>query len=584
MVAGVILLLSAIAVNNSVLSWVASSMRLSELTGLQIKSFLLVLLEDASSTRTPPTLEDAKRQWTQLMEHDDRLYSMLVATLAQVPAIAEVSVGDLRERIIASSNTSRIGAPVVKARSLAELQASGAWARFSSLFSRSEDFEQRILLGLPGEQVPVFTIQVLVSNALLRDAIWPDLRAILAAACASLLAAGMLMFYVARRGTHHLSRISQLIDRIAEGRSPEQDAAEEPGGDLAVVESKLNLLGTQYRGAVRDAAALRGNMAALLQGLSDVTLLLDPEGRVILAGGPCERLLGVAPVVGEVFPIRAVRDAARERRPVQDQPLKHGDGRMAMSIDFLPDSSAALVRIRDAEGSRRLEQELAASSRLDAINRLTGGVAHEIKNPLNSISARLALLESMVEEVPEAGEELRVISQEVDRLDHVVRTFLDFTHPVELEREDVDLGAMIRDLAALVTPQASGRGIAVQVEAPGAELIVMGDSGLLKQAFMNVVSNALEAMPEGGRLVFRLERLGGECRLTVSDTGEGIPAEKRERIFQLYYTTKKGGSGIGLAVTFRAVELHGGRIEVESEPGRGTSFRVALPLKPVVTQ
>lgn len=228
------------------------------------------------------------------------------------------------------------------------------------------------------------------------------------------------------------------------------------------------------------------------------------------------------------------------------------------------------------EGASELRSSM--ERRLTAINRLTGGVAHEIKNPLNSIAIRMELLKSRVlEDVPEAKEEIEIITQEINRLDRVVRTFLDFTRPVEVEARELDLGAITNDVVTLIGPEAEAQKVQIQWTAPEQKVPVRGDSDLLKQAILNVCRNALDVMKDGGQLTVSLARLKSDAILTISDTGPGIPEAQREKIFQLYYTTKSSGSGIGLAMTFRAVQLHGGSIEVGGEEGRGASFRMRLP-------
>jgi len=160
----------------------------------------------------------------------------------------------------------------------------------------------------------------------------------------------------------------------------------------------------------------------------------------------------------------------------------------------------------------------------------------------------------------------------------VVKTFLDFTRPVELNLSTVSLKEFVEDVINLARPQAEASQIRIQLvqEADGVEIRV--DRDLLKQALLNVVVNAIEAMPEGGDLLF--EALAGEdtAEIRVSDTGVGIPPELREKIFRLYFTTRREGSGIGLAMTFRIVQLHDGTIDFTSEPGQGTTFFIRLPI------
>jgi signal transduction histidine kinase len=238
----------------------------------------------------------------------------------------------------------------------------------------------------------------------------------------------------------------------------------------------------------------------------------------------------------------------------------------------------ALAKL-DAGTRRHIEGQIALARRLTAINSLTGRVAHEIKNPLNSIALRLEMLRSQVAAGESGTEsEIAVLSEEVTRLDRVVRTFLDFNRPVELALLDFDLAEMVAEIVHLLEPEAASAGIRICYARPSGAVLVNGDSGLLRQAVMNIAVNAIEAMAGGGRLTFEIALSPATCTLAIADTGPGIPPDGREKIFQLYYTTKAHGSGIGLAMTFRAVQLHGGTIEIESEAGRGATFRLTLPL------
>lgn len=233
----------------------------------------------------------------------------------------------------------------------------------------------------------------------------------------------------------------------------------------------------------------------------------------------------------------------------------------------------------DAETRARIENQIALARRLSAINSLTRGVAHEIKNPLNSILLRLEMLRSRVmEETPEAEPEFKILSEEVNRLDRVVRTFLDFNRPVELAWADVDAGVEAADALQLVAPEAATKGVSSALSKPEEALLVKADAGLLRQAMLNILMNAIEAMETGGKLGVAVTKLGGICSIRISDNGPGIATEKLEKVFELYFTTKPKGSGIGLAMTFRSIQLHGGTIEVESEVGVGTTFEIKLPL------
>jgi signal transduction histidine kinase len=160
----------------------------------------------------------------------------------------------------------------------------------------------------------------------------------------------------------------------------------------------------------------------------------------------------------------------------------------------------------------------------------------------------------------------------------VVRTFLDFNRPVELALQDVNVGECAAEILHLLELEATQKEIEITLNQPPGPVVVKADPDLLRQALMNIAVNAIEAMEHGGHLRMTIERDSGSCTVRIHDTGPGIPANIRDKVFQLYYTTKPKGSGIGLAMTFRAVQLHGGTIEVEGEPGQGTTFRITLPL------
>jgi len=232
------------------------------------------------------------------------------------------------------------------------------------------------------------------------------------------------------------------------------------------------------------------------------------------------------------------------------------------------------------EKLERVASDLDVASRLAAISHITGGVAHEIKNPLNAIVLRLDLLKARaMSGAPEEEliPEIDVLSREVHRLDRVVKTFLDFSRPVKVHFEELDLAALAAEVAHLLRPQAERSGVVFTCEGTVDSAIMRGDADMLKQAILNLVTNALEAMKGGGRVRIAVEREDESVCLVIEDNGPGIPPELRDKVFQLYFTTKERGSGIGLAMTYRAVQLHNGTVEFVSETGRGTTFRLKFP-------
>jgi signal transduction histidine kinase len=327
-------------------------------------------------------------------------------------------------------------------------------------------------------------------------------------------------------------------------------------------------------------------------------LLFDKSDRLIMAGKAAENLLGrgrwelMGRPLDELFSAStslgaAVQGAVHFRRSLKDHPLTleregQAHARLLVNVELLEDFPSherlgTLVTLRDAESRRQIESHLDVSARLAAISRLTGGVAHEIKNPLNAIALHLEVLRAKTAgHDPDIEKEIQIISAEITRLDRVVKTFLDFNRPVELQVREVDLAQLAREVGTLVQPEASKNSVEITVKAEP-EVFMRGDRDLIKQAMLNVVVNGVESMKSGGEVAIEARRDGSECVLSVRDRGPGIPPDVRKKIFNLYFTTKGKGSGIGLAMTFRVVQLHNGTIDFTSEPGKGTTFWLRFP-------
>jgi signal transduction histidine kinase len=215
---------------------------------------------------------------------------------------------------------------------------------------------------------------------------------------------------------------------------------------------------------------------------------------------------------------------------------------------------------------------------LAALGRVTAGVAHEVKNPLNSMRLWLEVLKGNMPVEPEAQQAVKMLDSEIDRLDRAVKTFLNFTKPLEFKLEETDLRLLLDDVLDAARPAIAQAGVELRVDLPSEFPPTLVDSQLMHQAVLNLLLNACEFTNPGGRITLSLRRSGDSAIIAVADSGKGISAEDQKKIFQLFFTTRAGGTGIGLANTFRFVQLHNGRIEFDSEVGRGTTFRVELPL------
>ena len=260
-----------------------------------------------------------------------------------------------------------------------------------------------------------------------------------------------------------------------------------------------------------------------------------------------------------------------------------GRGEFDAAVD-LPDDA----ELRDVgESMRAIGARLAAggddatqrdAKRLVALSRLSAGIAHEIKNPLNAMSIHLELLRTQFSGSREALEHLRVIMSQLRRLDEVVQTFLKFSRPEQLALKPTSLLAMLDDIKHIAEAEGERAGVRVVVDCPADLPDVRADASSLQNALLNLALNGVQAMPGGGTL--RITATAADrhhIAVRVSDLGVGIPAEHLDKIFNLYFTTKDNGTGIGLAMVYRTIQLHDGDITVESAPGRGTTFTVTLP-------
>ncbi len=600
LVVGLVLALSALTLHSVATAKFEDLWERANATTLQVQTMLVQHLNQESAALPPAqTIQEAKEQWTRIVEGDTELPHLLEEMLASSRTILEIQLTGDSGRILTSSNPASVGKQAQQLVSLADWARESPWLQLRDVFVGEENFEIVMPVGA-GDQV-FFQIRVILSSILLRNTLQPVVQRMVLGLSFSFLAAVFLAFLVSNIASHPLVRVGEALDRIARGESPLARGGEKnQPEEVAALESKLQVLGQQFRGAREDAVHLRGNIEQLLERLEEGVLLFDRNNRLIMAGRAVEALLGrgrwelLGHTIEELFPPSGELGAAVSGAIGLQQPLKDSliavereEGqppvRLLLNVEFLEsfpgrERLGSLVSLRDAESRREIGTHLDLSARLAAISRLTGGVAHEIKNPLNSIALHLEVLRARLEgEGREVAQEIDVIANEITRLDRVVKTFLDFARPLDLNLVDTDAGTLMREIATLVAPEAAGLGVEVSLECGPAPVLLRADRDLLKQALLNVVMNAVEAMKDGGRLELSARQTGRECVIRISDQGAGIPPEVRDKIFNLYFTTKGSGSGIGLAMTFRVVQLHNGTIDFTSEVGKGTTFWLRLP-------
>jgi signal transduction histidine kinase len=253
----------------------------------------------------------------------------------------------------------------------------------------------------------------------------------------------------------------------------------------------------------------------------------------------------------------------------------------------------AMLVARNLGYLNQVHSTLNYSRKLAALGRLMAGVAHEVKNPLNAMTIHLELLKQKLAKTrqlvtaggidngfsaPDVTKHVDVIGSEIQRLDQVVNGFLKFARPDELKLQPLQLAAVISDVSTTIGPEAERMNVAVRTECPRDLPEINADPAMLRQALLNLALNGCQAMPSGGALRLACRPVARKrVEVVVEDTGIGIPPEHLQKIFDLYFTTKEKGSGIGLSMVYRIVQLHDGEVEVQSTPGRGTRFRLVFP-------
>ncbi|MGO9895452.1 MAG: sensor histidine kinase [Bryobacteraceae bacterium] len=530
---------------------------------------------------------------------DPDLANMLRENMAKASAILEIAVVNENNQILADSIAENMGKVMPPYASFQSVVTDTGWyGKLAMLNAKARYYQLERALS-----PPTIYVRVVIHPALISSDILPRLQRNFKFDLLSVAGAALVTMLFSAVVLRPLGRLRRQLELVASGQYELAVTARErrANDEVSMMASNVDILSQRLRGAQYEVSDLRGNLDRLLADLEEAVFIFNRENHLIFASGTVEKFVGRGRAelagldVGEVFPDTTalgliVGQAARTGRPVRNRrvaaaPLGDASSGMPavlLSVDLLetaPRGSGLVVRLRDAEAQRQLGRELQTADRLAALSRVSGGVAHEVKNPLNAMLLHVEVARAKLARGDTAIEpQIEIISSEIARLDRVVKTFLDFTRPVELRMTTVPVSELLEETVALARPQAEAAGIRVSLEDDSGGASVRVDRDLFKQAVLNVVVNAIEAMPQGGELRLACNSSAATAEIRISDSGPGIPPALREKIFRLYFTTKEKGSGIGLAMTFRMVQLHDGTIEFSSEPGKGTTFTLRIPV------
>jgi PAS domain S-box-containing protein len=544
---------------------------------------------DAPATDSPA---DRRAYVQRALDGSNTLNSVMESAIGYSPTIYEITISDRDGIVLVSSDAALRGEKIAQRPAVDTIARGGFFEQVRTLYGPPQVYEDSLPFVLGSE--PFGDIRIGLSSALIRNEILPGLRSAGYYALGSVLLSTLLAFVVSRASLAPIDRISAQLDRISAGEFDLEPVKR--GDEFGAVSTKIIGIGKQLRDVREIFSTLRENLDQVMSGLEDGLLLFNPAGRAVLVSPSVEKFLGDRPEdlrgrrLSEIFPkghpirvalgIEGDKVDSIENAEITLEGLQ-GSQRIGVSAQVIREHGTpmgVLITLRDVESLERIGNQLQVSERLAALGRVTAGVAHEVKNPLNSMRLWLEVLKANMPVNPEPQQAVKMLDSEIDRLDRAVKTFLNFTKPLEMRLEETDLRVLLEDIADAARPSITRAGVDLRLEVPTGFPHVLVDQQIIHQAVLNLIVNASEFTKPGGRITLALRRNGEFAVIAVSDTGAGIPLEDQKKIFQLFFTTRAGGTGIGLANTFRFVQLHNGRIEFDSEVGRGTTFRLELPL------
>jgi PAS domain S-box-containing protein len=529
------------------------------------------------------------------LRQDPELRSFLDSSVGYSPHLLYALISDSTGTVLLHTERQKEGQPEPARPNLDGLLKVDTLSRFSALYNAGRTYETVLPVTLNDRLFA--SIRLGVSTTLLRREVTASLQQSLTVAAVALPLAWLAAMVLAQLTVRPIRAIVGQVDRIRRGESVEAPLV--VGDEFQELSAQLSRLGQELQADRLSTLSEKAHLQGVVDQLEDGVIFLSPERHILFFNRAAEAVVGLSLEQTVGLPIHEVLDPAHPLLPFVDQvlggaagirnatvALPHGgrEKEFLVSAFHMQDADRVMgvaVLLKDLESIKTVQSLVSYSAKLAALGRLTSGVAHEVKNPLNAMMIHVELLKERLEEAgPDVKQSLEVIGGEIRRLDRVVQGFLKFMRPQELTLKPVDLNAMLQSVGALLEAESQSHGVRFVLDLDAALPAVSADEELLRQAFINILQNAAQAMPQGGAVRIRTRAEGLDwVRVVVTDQGVGIAAEDLDKIFKLYYTSKPGGSGIGLSVVYRILQLHDGTVEVKSQPGRGTAMIVRLPVR-----
>jgi signal transduction histidine kinase/HAMP domain-containing protein len=529
-----------------------------------------------------------------IFKKDDSIRMMLRSIEAFGPAIVHARIVSPDGRILVAATSDQ------------ETRFQNNYPPFSELQARAKHWWPLSMVPLLAGQAnyeitrPVLsngklfeTISIGVSTALIRAQIQQQVTLTILLMVAVSSVAVLSVFLLGNRLMRQLDALALGVERLTAGQTDVEVALPAPEDELNALAQKFNQLSRQLRVDRSRWDANRTPLFDVVKSLNEAVMLLDEHAAVLFANDIARSLLNLtnqgaiegvslSALLDSAHPLLAMVGPALEgNTEARDVAIRLSDSSkddrsLLVSLFRLGQERKAaglLIMLRDMQPVRELENVVEDSNRLARLGALISGVAHQLRNPLQGINLRLELLAQEVNG-PGADRHIIKLRSEVQRLDQAVEALMRFMRPQALELSDFSINDLLTEQATHVRHDNIKVEFGLDPHLPS----VHADRSMLGEALKNVVDNAVQAMPEGGTLGLKSKAIAGIVEVTVSDTGEGVAPEHLNQIFNLYFTTKHGGNGLGLPLALRAVELNRGTMELRSQPANGTSCIIRVPI------
>ena len=541
---------------------------------------------------------------------DRGLHAILQSSLYG-EGVTDAAILDTSGTIVASADEAQVGKVLKVRRNLTALVESGPVQQLQVIYSPDGEFlELRQPLQISDRNYG--SVSVGVSTLLMRKELNDSMKPAVGIAAVALIIGVFVAALLAQLLLRPVHVIRSGLTRLGKGEfGITLDLP--PGDEFGELGSFFNTVSQQLSADRNLLAGQKANLQATVEHLEDAVALFSPSGELLFSNPamqPALRPESVGRALQALLPSgNPYRSLVEETLATRSSrgPVQEGDRLlMTHAITGLTGELVSVLLVeRNVEYLTRMQSTLAYSRKLVALGRLTAGIAHEVKNPLNAMMIHLELLRTKIGRRAPAtapvgivvgatdrraltavatgspAEELQhvaIIEEEIRRLDEVVQGFLRFTRPEDLRLQPVQPSHVFEEILPVLAPEAQKNGVRVMQDCGASVPPINGDPGMLRQAFLNLAINACQAMPAGGTL--RLSCAPASKRrveVRFEDSGIGIAPDHLGKIFDLYFTTKDHGTGLGLSMVYRIVQLHDGEIDVESTPGRGTTFKLLLP-------